>query len=177
MTGQISLPGAVLSRDAILALLEGPEPLVSGLTDPESQVQPNGVDLSVDAVWSLHGSGQLGALPQDRRLPDRKELPLGPEGLLLQPGAYLVRLAEEVHLPDDLMALMRPRSSLARSGCALHTAVWDAGYQGRSEVLLIVHAPDGFRLLPGARIGQMVFLRLTGPTRGYTGRYQREHLG
>jgi len=169
-------PGAVLSREAILALLEGPQPLVSGLTDPEAQIQPNGIDLSIDAIWALHGSGQLGARPGDRRLPDREALPLGPEGLLLQPGAYLVRLAEEVRLPNDLMALMRPRSSLARSGCTLHTAVWDAGYHGRSEALLVVHIADGFRILPGARIGQMIFLRLTGATQGYAGRYQREHL-
>jgi dUTP pyrophosphatase len=168
--------GSVLSREAILALLDGPAPLITGLANPDEQVQPNGVDLSVEAVWSLRGAGLLGARAEDRQLPDRLELPLGPAGLHLGPGVYLVRLVEEVRLPEDLMALARPRSSLLRSGCAVHTAVWDAGYHGRSEVLLAVYAADGFRLLPGARILQMVFFRLTSATRGYAGRYQHEHL-
>ena len=59
------------------------------------------------------------------------------------------------------MALGRPRSSLLRSGVALHTAVWDAGYRGRSQSLLTVHHPEGFRLQRDARLAQLVFFRLS----------------
>ena len=82
-----------------------------------------------------------------------------------------------VNLPPDLMALGRPRSSLLRSGVALHTAVWDAGYRGRSQSLLTVHHPGGFRLQRNARVAQLVFFRLaTPPGQGYQGRYQGEGL-
>ena len=55
-------------------------------------------------------------------------------------------------------------------------AVWDAGYEGRSEALLVVHARAGFRVQRGARLAQLVFFRATGYTDAYSGAYQGEHL-
>ena len=96
--------------------------------------------------------------------------------LTLAPGSYIVTYNEIVHLPADVMALGRPRSSLLRSGVAVHNAVWDAGYHGRSQSLLVVYNPQGFRLQKNARIVQLVFLRLSEPTRGYQGTYQGENV-
>ena len=95
----------------------------------------------------------------------------------LQQGEYLVTFNEVVNLPQDLMALGRPRSSLLRSGVSLHTAVWDAGYRGRSQSLLTVHHPAGFRLQRNARMVQLVFFRLAiPPEEGYRGRYMGEGI-
>ena len=95
----------------------------------------------------------------------------------MEPGAYLVTLAEEVRLPGDVMAFGKPRSSLLRSGVAVHNAVWDAGYHGRSQALLVVYNPAGFSVAKGARILQLVFLTLDAPTSApYAGRYQGELL-
>jgi dUTP pyrophosphatase len=89
----------------------------------------------------------------------------------------LITLNEVVALPLDIMALGRPRSSLLRSGVSIHTAVWDAGYQGRSQALLVVHHPEGYRVRKGARLLQLVFWRLAMPVdQGYQGTYQRENL-
>ena len=55
------------------------------------------------------------------------------------------------------MALGRPRSSLLRCGASLHTAVWDAGYRGRSQSLLVVHHPAGLRLGRDARVAHWRF--------------------
>ena len=74
------------------------------------------------------------------------------------------------------MALGRPRSSLLRCGVTVNTAVWDAGYSGRSQSLLVVYNPLGFRLQKDARVVQLVFFRLTGETKGYQGKYQGENL-
>jgi dUTP pyrophosphatase len=74
------------------------------------------------------------------------------------------------------MALARPRSSLLRCGVTIETAVWDAGYSGRSQALLVVHNPSGFHLQKNARVLQLVFFRLTGETEGYQGKYQRENI-
>ena len=46
----------------------------------------------------------------------------------LTPGPYQIVYNEIVDLPNDLMALGRPRSSLCRCGVTIHTAIWDAGY-------------------------------------------------
>jgi dUTP pyrophosphatase len=180
------LRGGVLGRAALLARLAADPPLVAGLADPERQVQPHGIDLRLESVWRFSGPGMLGrdappaaivAAHPERRLPEREPLPDEADGALnLPPGAYLVRFVEMVHLPLDLMALARPRSTLLRCGALLHTAVWDAGYQGRSEALLVVANPHGLRLERGARICQMIFLTLDAAGAGYLGAYQGENV-
>ena len=74
------------------------------------------------------------------------------------------------------MALATPRSSLLRCGVTVNTAVWDAGYSGRSQSLLVVYNPGGFRLQRNARIVQLVFFQLSGETEGYNGTYQGENM-
>ena len=74
------------------------------------------------------------------------------------------------------MALGRPRSSLLRCAVSVGTAVWDAGYEGRSQALLMVYNRYGFRLKRNARLMQLVFFRLTGETEGYTGLFQGENI-
>jgi dUTP pyrophosphatase len=172
--------GGVLGRRALLARLAADPPLVEGLADVERQVQPHGIDFRLESVWQFASVGALGrdgAPTPDRVLPEREALPFDATGALwLAPGAYGVQFAEVVHLPTDVMALARPRSTLLRCGAALHTAVWDAGYVGRSEALLIVSNPHGLRLERGARLCQLVFFLLDAPGPAYSGAYQGENL-
>ena len=168
------MPGNPLNREEILALITVDRPLVEGYIDLGSQVQPNGFDLSVMQVARFVSPGQLGVLDEHRVLSDTEPLVFDESGWMeLGPGPYLVTFNEVVNLPPDLMALGRPRSSLLRSGVSLHTAVWDAGYHGRSRSMLTVHHPGGFRLQRDSRLAQLVFFRLSRPpAEGYQGRYQ-----
>ena len=100
----------------------------------------------------------------------------GLDNIDLAPGAYIITYNEIVHLPRNIMALGRPRSSLLRCGVNVGTAVWDAGYSGRSQSLLVVYNPRGIRLQRNARIMQLVFFQLTGETEGYQGVYQGENI-
>ncbi len=120
----------------------------------------------------------MGAGDDDRLLPEAERVAVDDGGWTrLESGSYLITFNETVNLPLDLMALVRPRSSLLRSAVSIHTAVWDAGYHGRSQALLVVHHPAGYLLQRNARIAQMVFLPLTAATDlGYSGRYQHENL-
>ena len=151
-------------------------PLVEDVTEPERQLQPNGVDVRIDRVFKLTSPALLGASDALREPAAREELQPDADGWWdLHQGSYVVVIKEKVNLPADLMALARPRSTLLRSGVAIHTAVWDAGYTGRSEALLAVLNGRGFRVQRGARVMQLVFMRLESPTqKGYTGRYQGE---
>jgi dUTP pyrophosphatase len=98
--------------------------------------------------------------------------------LELPAGPYQIVFNEIVDLPNDLMALGRPRSSLCRMGATVSTAVWDAGYVGRSTALLNIENPAGMRMEQNARLLQLVFFTLNAPTaRGYDGVYQSENLG
>ncbi len=170
-----------LNRDGIAALLNGQPPLLEECPDPHGQLQPNGIDITVRSVALLPpeaGAGSIGVSDADRALPESAELNFGCDGWLVLPnGHYLVTFNEVVNLPHWLMALGRPRSSLLRMGVSVHTAVWDAGYSGRSQALLVVHNPAGFRVQRDARIAQLVFFPLSAPdARGYDGQYQHENL-
>ena len=167
-----------MSREEIARLVAGSDPLIQDYVDLESQLQPNGFDLSLQEVAGFETMGTIGASDADRVLSATKPITFGPDDWLdLLPGAYLVTFNEIVSLPQYVMALGRPRSSLLRSGVSLHTAVWDAGYRGRSQSLLTVHHPSGFRMQRNARLAQLVFFRLaTPPEEGYRGRYQGEGL-
>ena len=144
---------------------------------PAEQVQPNGIDLSLDMVWRIVGPGTLGVSDADRHLPDRDPISFGDQGwVMLGPGTYGIRYCESVVLPPDCGGLAFPRSSLLRMGAHIPTAVWDAGYGGRGESLLIVTNQDGIRLQRGTRIAQLVVFGLSGHTTGYVGQYQSENL-
>jgi dUTP pyrophosphatase len=130
----------------------------------------------VERVQRLTTSARLGTADASREAATRETLDADPDGWWdLDEGAYVITYQERVNLPPDLVALSRPRSSLLRSGVAIHGAVWDAGYSGRGEGLLVVMGRHGYRLQRGARVVQLVFFRLSRPTEGYVGRYQGEN--
>ncbi|MSP78776.1 MAG: deoxyuridine 5'-triphosphate nucleotidohydrolase [Dehalococcoidia bacterium] len=173
------MTGACLDRESILQLILAKPPLVEGGRDLPAQLQPNGIDLTLQSIQSFTiEPGQLGVSNTARKLAGTQEMRFGTAGYInLAKGAYLITLNEVVSLPLDIMALGKPRSSLLRSGVAIQTAVWDAGYRGRSQALLVVEHPQGFRLARDARVMQMVFYRLERPTaKGYEGAYQGENV-
>lgn len=172
------ITGAVLGREDLLALITEDQHLVSEYLDLEQQVQPNGVDLSLQTISAIHGQGTLAADNAGRVLPAVEPIAFDADGYVtLAPGVYQVVFNEIVNLPNDMMAFGRPRSSLCRCGVTLHTAVWDAGYNGRSTSLLNVANPSGFRVQRNARLLQLVFIRLAKEVAdGYRGMYQGENI-
>ncbi len=168
---------AVLSKQDICRLLQQKPPLVEDYINLETQVQPNGIDLTLREVALLETRGQLAASDRQRSVSGLAPLVFNGLGFIdMIPGAYVVTYNEIVNLPNDIMALGRPRSSLLRCGVTVETAVWDAGYSGRSQSLMVVYNPQGFRLQRNARIVQLVFFQLTRETEGYRGVYQKENL-
>ena len=171
--------GNPLDQESIGRLIHDNPPLVEDFPSLEQQLQPNGFDLSLKQVSALVSPGSIGSATADRELSELENLEFEPDGWLrLNPGAYLITFNEVVNLPLDLMALGRPRSSLLRSGVSVHTAVWDSGYRGRSQSLLVVYHPGGYRVQRDARLMQLVFFQLSGAvSQGYQGRFQSENIG
>jgi dUTP pyrophosphatase len=168
---------AILSKPDIQRLLKQEPPLIEDYINLEEQVQPNGIDLTLREVSMLQSSGKIAVKNSQRLVSD--VAPLVFDGLNfidLMPGAYIITYNEIVHLPKNVMALATPRSSLLRCGVTINTAVWDAGYSGRSQSLMVVYNPQGFRLQRNARIVQLVFFQLTQETEGYRGAYQGENI-
>ena len=139
------------------------------------QVQPAGVDLRIGELFEFVNDGYL--VGEERRLPDVR--PIRPTNgyYRLSPGGYKLRFADVVEVPPDAVGLCFPRSTLLRMGVSISCAVWDPGYRGRGEALLLVANPHGVTIGVGARVAQMVFVRLESPAgKLYAGAYQGENL-
>jgi len=149
----------------------------------DAQVQPNGVDLTLDAVFEQREPGRIGR--DGKAIGERQarepahvgdepgELDDDAGTYYLEEGSYVVRYGERIAIPAEHVGFVYPRSSLMRNSCMLNTAVWDAGYEGRGEGLLQVH--HDVELVEGARIAQLVLAEAEHDGE-YDGSYQGENL-
>ncbi len=163
----------ILSKNEINELMKLDPPLVEDMIDPDTQIQVNGCELTVDRIFAFAGAGAIAFGNSERVLSEYTELAFDDDGWIdLPAGSYKIVSREIVHIPKDAIAIARPRSSLLRCAVSVETAVWDAGYEGKSECLLIVFNEAGFRLKRGARVVQLLFMGLASETEGYAGVYQ-----
>lgn len=137
----------------------------------DSQLQPNGVDLTAANVFSQTETGRISR--DGKTVGDREAVEPVDGTFVLEPGAYIVQYGETVRIPDEHIGFIYPRSSLMRNSCMLHTAVWDAGYEGKGEGLLEIH--HKIEIEQGARIAQLVFAEADHEGT-YDGSYQGENV-
>lgn len=168
----------VLNSRAILELIKE-KGLVASYIHLDTQLTPNGFDLTAQDIFEFGSAGAIDfsnkerQLPLERRLEPVKKKKSDTFGWWrLKRGAYKVRTNEIVSLPEDIIAIAFPRSSLLRMGCFCHNGVWDAGFSGKGEFLLVVENPAGLILKQNARLVQMVFMRMEKSSRIYNGIYQ-----
>ena len=160
---------AVIGYDSILKLIEQKK-LVENVD--ENNIQPSGVDLRVKVVYRLKNGGYLGV--KDRRTPDIEvvDKEVGRK-VVLNPNEFvLVETMEKVNMPNDISAIILPRSSLFRCGASLHTAVVDPGYIGTLTFGMKNLSQFPFEIEIGSKIGQIVFEEVKGNTKLYNGKYQ-----
>ncbi len=172
---------AVFRREDYLEYCAKSPPLVEAMINPELQIQSNGIEFTLKEVYAFDRKQGAGAIAFDntkRKVVEMTLIPFDERGWVkLKQGAYKVIFNEIVHVPKDAFAIARPRSTLLRNGATVETAVWDSGYSGRSESLLVVHNPAGLFLERNARLIQLVFFRLVDEVSNpYKGRYHGENV-
>ena len=163
---------SVLTRDEILERVKAGDIVISPGLD-SFQVQAHAIDLRmgftflVPKSWHLTERGREAYTIDPLRdhgpeYFDVVELEQGQTFDLLPQEYVLVSTFETIKLPQDIMAVLYPRSSVNRKGLSVDlTGIIDAGYEGpltlpirnntRSQVI---------RLHPGERICQVVFEEL-----------------
>ena len=153
--------------------------ILSDYVDLNTQLTPNGFDITVEKVFKITQKGSLDFSNKERVLPETEECTLKknkPRDRFgwweLAAGVYKIRCNEYCSFPNDLIALAFPRSSLLRMGVFTHSAVWDAGFKGKSEFILSVQNPYGLRLKQNARVAQLVFFKIDATKHTYSGIFQ-----
>lgn len=93
------------------------------------------------------------------------------------PGEYIiVSTLEAVHLPNDLMAVLYPRSSVNRRGLSVDlTGIVDAGFEGNLMIPVRNNTMHQvIRLYPGERFCQLVFENVDGPVEVEKSRWHKK---
>jgi len=168
----------MLNREELTRLINEKK-LVESFIDLEIQLTPNGIDLTLANIYEFDTKGFLDFSSKERKIPECIELKAKKNNSQdrygwwdLPKGAYKVKTNEIVNLPNDLIGIAFTRTSLLRMGVSTQHGVWDAGYKGRAEFMLIVENPFGVRLKENARIAQLIFTRINETALGYQGIYQ-----
>jgi dUTP pyrophosphatase len=133
------------------------KPLVEHLdSDQIDGIEGTTVDLRLGAIYRPIGAARLmrdsRVTPKIEKLMDIVDSPDGV--FVVKPGEYLLfQTVEQINLPGDLFAYIRPRTTLIRSGIPLETAFISPNYQGKLTVgmkhqgLMEVEIQMGFRIL------------------------------
>ncbi len=178
---------AYLNREEIRSLILE-KGLISKYIDLETQLQPNGFDLTVKQIYKTDGSPRMGFSNESRQLPNY--IPMTPinlnyfnkwsktpkKGWKLYEGAYIVAFNEVISLSLNLCARSQNRSSVMRCGCSTASGFWESGYSGSGYTLLNVGI-TGLLLEENARLCQIHFIRINPVEKGYSGEYQNENEG
>lgn len=145
--------------------------------DAKHQLQPASVDLTLEKIYRFVSQGAIDFDNSQRVLSKVEEISFQDSWAELKQGAYKVQYAETVRVPPDLAGITFCRSTLSRCGCDVYNGWWDPGYVGKGEGMLFVMNPHGVRLKKGAKIAQIVFLKLsTEANELYEGMHKGENL-
>lgn len=166
---ELQLPGILIKDQILKGIAE--ESLKFAPPLDSFQAQSHSVDLRLSSTflipkrWVVTDKGRealvidyLDKIPQF----DTVQLERGQYFELLPREWVTASTLETITMPDDLMAIMFPRSSISRRGLSLDsTGIIDAGYEGTLLVPIENKTDQVIRLHPGQRFCQLIFLPLS----------------
>ena len=134
-----------------------------------------GFDLRIGELYEISGQGFLGVT--ERETPEMTSIAKYEEGktleVILQPSIYyVVKTVESVNMPEDLLAIMTPRSTLFRSGVFMFGGQVPPGYCGELNMGIYNFRQEEFRLEMGARVAHIMFSEVKGKGNMYRGQWQ-----
>lgn len=179
---------AILTKKQILERIKEGNIDVSPSLD-SFQIQAHAIDLRlgftflIPKAWHMTKNGReaLRLDHFDKKSPsyfDIIELEQGQHFDLL-PGEYvIVSTLESVKIPNDLMAVLYPRSSTNRKGLSVDlTGIVDSGYEGQLAIPIRNNTTSQIiKLHPGERFCQLVFDRLDEVTVPKKSRYHKKDI-
>ena len=179
---------SVLTKKQILNRVEKGEITFSPNLD-EFQVQAHAIDMRlgytflIPKEWHMTPNGReaLRIDHLDKNRPeyfDVIELEQGQYFELLPNEHILASTFESVKVPNDLMAILYPRSSTNRKGLSVDlTGIVDSGYEGQLVIPIRNNTSSQVvKLYPGERFCQLVFEALDEPVDAEKSRYHQKDI-
>ncbi len=155
----------------------------------EFQVQAHAIDMRlgytflIPKEWHMTPKGResLRIDHLDKNKPeyfDVIELEQGQYFELLPNEHVLASTFESVRVPNDLMAILYPRSSTNRKGLSVDlTGIIDSGYEGQLVIPIRNNTSSQVvKLYPGERFCQIVFESLEEPVEAEKSRYHQKDI-
>lgn len=145
-------------------------------------VQPNSLDIRLGNhfVWYVEGEEVID--PYDAGTITSNVQEMRASSVVLPPGLFiLAETLETVGLPDNIVASIEGKSSIARLGVELHqTGGWiDAGFNGTITLEMCNVNQRPVKIYAGMPIGQLVFYTTERAERPYNvktdAKYQNQH--
>jgi len=134
-----------------------------------------GFDLRIGELYEMQGQGFMGV--EERETPGMKLVAKYKEGKKvkteLKPHTYYaMKTIESVNMPDDLLAIMTPRSTLFRSGVFIFGGQTPPGYKGGLTMGIYNFRDEKFDLEMGSRVVHIMFFQVEGESNLYKGQWQ-----
>ena len=169
------LPAMILGLQELLRRVRE-ERLVEGLAERErTNPEGAGFDLRLGKLFRLTGKGFLGV---DERETPGVELvaeynPDTRQSVTIKPGEYfLTETVERMNMPLDLVGIVKPRTTLHRSGVITRVSVADPGYSGTLHPAIFNAGPVPVQIELGARYINIMFFEVKGGGSAYRGQWQ-----
>lgn len=143
-------------------------------------VQPNSVDIRLGNhfVWYKPGTEVIDPYDQKSITSDVEETRA--DSFVLNPGKFvLAETMECIGLPDNIVATIEGKSSIARLGVTLHqTGGWiDAGFSGSITLEMANVNSRPVKVYAGMPIGQLVFYTTERAENPYDRKADAKYLG
>jgi dCTP deaminase len=179
---------SVITKKQILEKVKSGEIAFKPALD-QFQIQEHAVDLRLGFTFMIPKMWHM--TPQGRESLDITHFNKNNNGFFevveLEQGQYfdllpqeyiLVSTFESIKIPDDLMAVLYPRSSTNRKGLSLDlTGIIDSGYEGQLVLPIRNNTrSQTVRLYPGERICQIVFEQLSEKVAGRKSKYHQKDI-
>jgi dCTP deaminase len=156
----------IIPDHEIKALLKSGRVRIEPLADPEEQIQPACVDLSLDSEFKVFKHTQE-AFIDSRNPKEYTECFTAGDRFILHPKEFILGITREsVTLPADIAGYVDGRSSLGRLGVTAHiTSGWvDPGWSGKLVLEISNLGKMPVTLYPGMRICKLLLFRLSSPS-------------
>ncbi len=179
---------SILTKKQILERVEKNEIAFNPNLD-EFQVQAHAIDMRlgytflIPKEWHMTAKGReaLTIDHLDKNKPEYFEVIELEQGQYFEllPGEYvLASTFESVKIPNDLMAILYPRSSTNRKGLSVDlTGIVDSGYEGQLVIPIRNNTSSQVvKLYPGERFCQLVFESLDQAVEAEKSRYHQKDI-